>query len=234
MNVTFEEFLNERIKIWDETKKYIDTYLEEGTDNLVDYYGPDYDRAEKLILDIDKKYEGLFDNTFVLCRRNNLDRWTPYKISKLNLIDVFNGYVEALHLGRNFKENNHRRLSIRKVKFKSVSEDELKDMFGWHKTKDENRKEKFLYIFKNELGRIKIGQAISVEQRNHNIKIQAGISIEILNMIEESARHEKTLHRIFKSKKYAGEWFDLNDKDILWLKGLNKVNIDSEIKYFEL
>lgn len=231
MDITFEEYLKERIRIWDETKVFAETYIDEYSGELVDYYKNDYDKAEKIINDLDEKYLGVFDNTFILHKTNELNKWTPYVISKIALVDAHNGCVIAKHLGKNFRENNHRRLFLRKGIFKSVSESEMNEMFGWYKKNDKKYETRFLYIFKNEIGRIKIGQATNVEQRIGAIIKQSGIDIIVLNKIPNSAKYEKILHKLFSDNRHSGEWFTLNGSQVNWLCSLNEINIEFEVNY---
>lgn len=225
-----EDFILERINTYDKAQVWNGRAIDEITQEEIDCYKTDFKLIDKLVAELDLTFNDKFCNTHILYRRNQLDKWTPYLVKEMHPQDAHNGMVICQHIGKNLKMNNHKNLYVRKGEFKSISELDLMQMYKWHKTNEGEYKDKFLYVFKNELGRIKIGQAKSVEQRNQSIKIQAGISIEILNIIESSAKYENRLHKIFKHKKYAGEWFNLFESELNWLCCLNVYNIDSEIK----
>jgi dsDNA-specific endonuclease/ATPase MutS2 len=112
-----------------------------------------------------------------------------------------------------------------------ISYKDLTDNYNFRLPNLFDYKDKYLYIFKNEIGKIKIGQAVDVEKRLKAIKMQAGLEIQLINKIKGFADYEKKLHKLFKDKKYIGEWFDLNETEISWLSELNKNNIEKEYNY---
>jgi hypothetical protein len=231
IDITFEDYIKERMSIFDKAQVFQESLIDEDTGEKVDFYKTDYKKADAILEKLDLKYKYSFVDKYILYRRSELDKWIPYVIRKLSSRDSHNMQLTCQHIGRNMTLNSHKILFIRRGFFKQTSEEEIKELFGWHTTNINDKSERYLYIFKNELGRIKIGQAKSVDQRNFNIKIQAGIEISILNTIEGASRYEYPLHKIFKGQKYAGEWFVLDDSQIQWLCSLNKINIEYEVEY---
>ena len=61
--------------------------------------------------------------------------------------------------------------------------------------------------------------------------MQSGITIEILKTLNNCAKYEIQLHKIFKNEKFAGEWFCLNEIQLSWLLELNETNIEFQIDY---
>jgi hypothetical protein len=98
-----------------------------------------------------------------------------------------------------------------------ITEKELVDNFKKKWTADYSIQDKHLYILKNEVGRIKIGQAINVNKRLKCILAQSGIKVEIIRIVERGAIFERPLLNLFKSKNFHGEWFDLNTEEINFL-----------------
>jgi hypothetical protein len=88
-------------------------------------------------------------------------------------------------------------------------------------TSDFSIVDKKLYILKNEVGRIKIGQAINVDNRLKTILAQSGISVEVLRVVENGAIYERHLLKLFKDKNYHCEWFNLNEDDVNFLLNTN-------------
>ena len=82
-----------------------------------------------------------------------------------------------------------------------------------------------LYLMKDNLSDLyKIGRSISPKARERTLLSQAP-SISLIWISDWVNReYEKKLHRIFKEKRIRGEWFDLTEDDIKYIKGYNYGN----------
>jgi hypothetical protein len=102
-----------------------------------------------------------------------------------------------------------------------ITEKDLIHRFKKKWTVDYSVIDKQLYILRNEVGRIKIGQAIDVSKRIKCILAQSGIYIDIIRFVEKGAIYEKHFLSLFKDKKFHGEWFNLTDEEIEFLLKTN-------------
>jgi hypothetical protein len=80
----------------------------------------------------------------------------------------------------------------------------------------------FVY-FVRESGnyRIKIGKAKNPESRiDNDFGTLMPYEFETLHLIESMnySKTEKLFHKYFSDKRYKGEWFDLTDNDLTWIK----------------
>jgi hypothetical protein len=88
-----------------------------------------------------------------------------------------------------------------------------------------NRKQSragFVYLLKSETGHYKIGRTIDPKSRSKTFGIQLPFAVEFLAVIpaDDMISLESELHRRFDEKRLSGEWFNLSDDDIEYIKGL--------------
>jgi len=81
----------------------------------------------------------------------------------------------------------------------------------------------FVYIIKSKLG-YKIGYSKEIHKRNKifNVKLPFQWEFTKVFCLEEYKLFEKFLHNLFKNKKINGEWFDLNENDIVSIERFYK------------
>lgn len=79
---------------------------------------------------------------------------------------------------------------------------------------DDNKKE-YLYIIKNN-GIYKIGYSSNFKRRYKNYLTHLGV-FELVYLIQEKNAFEleSNLHKMFENKKVRGEWFKLDDCDLI-------------------
>ena len=79
----------------------------------------------------------------------------------------------------------------------------------------ENEKEDYLYIVKSN-GNFKIGYTKNIKSRMNDYKIHFGL-VEIVYVYKSFNCYdlESVIHNLVKDKNIRGEWFDLDDSDIL-------------------
>lgn len=222
MNYKIEDYISERIKQYDLSSNGYELYIDGTSGEVMSLSkGVNAKKLTELVNEIDKKYNGKFIDGYVIYRVKESDGFTPYKIIDLTIQDPHNIRLLLRRVGRNFNLSiNSIEKHIRKGFYKTVSEEELSNMFNWHKTNLAKYEDRYLYIFRNEIGRIKIGQAINVNQRMLAIKMQSGLEIELLNKIHGAAHLENKLHKKYKEFRYIGEWFNLPENEIEYLKNL--------------
>lgn len=105
-----------------------------------------------------------------------------------------------------------------------ISRDVLINELKWREPNTYVYTDKYLYILKNEIGRIKIGQAIDVDKRLYALKQAAGMETEVLRKIENAAYLECRLHRHFNHCRYIGEWFNMTNDEIEWVMTIDIVD----------
>jgi hypothetical protein len=81
----------------------------------------------------------------------------------------------------------------------------------------------FVYIIKSKLG-YKIGYSKEIHQRNKifNVKLPFQWEFAKVFCLQDFKLFEKFLHKIFITKKINGEWFDLNEDDLVSIERIYK------------
>lgn len=84
------------------------------------------------------------------------------------------------------------------------------------------RKSGFVYLLKSETGHYKIGRTVDPKNRAKTFGIQLPFKVEFECLIktEDSLQLERELHQRFYVKRINGEWFDLTEIDVEYIKGL--------------
>lgn len=78
-----------------------------------------------------------------------------------------------------------------------------------------HRKDQFVYLMKNRRnGLVKIGISTNPSRRERTLQSEEP-DIDLLFSSPSSIRVEKSLHELFSKKRVRGEWFKLNDDDVL-------------------
>lgn len=91
-------------------------------------------------------------------------------------------------------------------------------------TDDEVSEKGYVYFIKEDYaGRIKIGKTRDINQRMDTFNVKLPFNVELIHVIESANYHytEKLFHVLFDSKRVNGEWFNLNENDISWVKSGN-------------
>lgn len=79
---------------------------------------------------------------------------------------------------------------------------------------DKDKKPKYVYLMKDSTtGFYKIGYSKDPKYRERTLQSQKP-TIVLLRTWQGTMQQEKHLHKVFKSKRIRGEWFDLNENDI--------------------
>lgn len=81
----------------------------------------------------------------------------------------------------------------------------------------------FVYIIKSKLG-YKIGRSKEIHHRNKifNVKLPFQWEFAKVFCLEDYKLFEKFLHKIFLTKKINGEWFELNEDDLVSIERIYK------------
>ncbi len=82
-------------------------------------------------------------------------------------------------------------------------------------------------------GLVKIGIAIDVSKRLASLNIGSPVDLSVTYWFwsEDCQFDENYLHKIFKDKRIKGEWFDLSEQDIEWIKVNYPSNHEKRIKF---
>jgi hypothetical protein len=72
-------------------------------------------------------------------------------------------------------------------------------------------------------GYYKIGKARDPYKRTETLRIQLPFAVELLHVIESNDYDaaEKELHELFAVKRINGEWFQLTEADVAYIRSLN-------------
>jgi hypothetical protein len=78
-----------------------------------------------------------------------------------------------------------------------------------------------VYIMRAETGAYKIGMTIrNVQQRLHQLRTGSPVDISLIwhAKVEDADGVERLLHRRFDDQRIRGEWFDLTEGDLEWVR----------------
>lgn len=78
-----------------------------------------------------------------------------------------------------------------------------------------------VYILQEDYSnRYKIGKTTNIGRRLDDFVVSLPFKIKLVHVIENDNIDllETYLHRYFRKKRVNGEWFELTDEDILWIK----------------
>ncbi len=83
----------------------------------------------------------------------------------------------------------------------------------------------FIYVVKSSDGKHKIGRARDVRHRLGTLQTGSHKKLNLILKVKTSncSALENICHRKFENKKVRGEWFDLADEDLNWIKNLPKM-----------
>jgi hypothetical protein len=89
------------------------------------------------------------------------------------------------------------------------------------------------YVMKDKTGYYKIGRSIDPICRQYQLKT-GNITIELCFYIDGD--RELELHHIFENKKVEREWYNLNSKDLKFIKNYNKIRKEHPeyVKYYNI
>jgi hypothetical protein len=117
-----------------------------------------------------------------------------------------------------------------KKELNKISEKEFQEHYENYKKNKNETKEKRIderkqtYILVNKSNnRYKIGESINPKGRLITLRSEEP-EIEFLYSCKSSIISEKELHEKFKDKRYIGEWFNLDSKDLIHLKNIMQIN----------
>ena len=77
-----------------------------------------------------------------------------------------------------------------------------------------------LYLIREEHGAHKIGVTANIKARFVTLSntIPYSLTLVMVVQVEDVLRHERELHSLFEGKRIKGEWFQLSDEDVEWIK----------------
>jgi predicted GIY-YIG superfamily endonuclease len=83
-----------------------------------------------------------------------------------------------------------------------------------------SKKSNYVYLIRADNGLTKIGISYDVERRLYTLDTASPVRLSLLFFFEPSnaVKTEKYLHIKFDKKRVKGEWFNLSDSDIDWIR----------------
>jgi len=83
-----------------------------------------------------------------------------------------------------------------------------------------HRKSCFVYLIIASNGLVKIGRTVNVIQRLNCLQSMSPIPLKLIGYIEDgtASKIERELHLYFSDKRVRGEWFDLSNANIEFIK----------------
>jgi hypothetical protein len=80
----------------------------------------------------------------------------------------------------------------------------------------------YVYLIKNSEGHYKIGKSVNPSKRIESLGVVLPFPIEAVHIISSNrmSKLEKELHGRFEDKHIAGEWFELTQDDVEYIKSL--------------
>lgn len=83
-----------------------------------------------------------------------------------------------------------------------------------------SKKSNYLYLIRAENGLVKIGISCDVEKRLVSLNTASPVELRLLFFLEptDARKTERNLHVRFAKKRVKGEWFNLSDGDISWIR----------------
>lgn len=84
----------------------------------------------------------------------------------------------------------------------------------------------YVYIIKNNSNLYKIGCTCNLNERTKRLNyMNGGISIILIFKFDDYKYYENKFHKLFKDKRQLGEWFNLSDNDLDFIKNRYENNI---------
>lgn len=80
----------------------------------------------------------------------------------------------------------------------------------------------FVYLVRSASGFYKIGRTVDPDDRIASFRLTLPFEVEYEHLIQTDDMRglEKELHRRFSAKRVRGEWFDLSESDVIYIKSL--------------
>lgn len=90
----------------------------------------------------------------------------------------------------------------------------------------QSNKSGYVYLIRSQDGYFKIGHTSDPDNRMKTFSVKLPFDVEYVCLIWSGDRFEleRSLHDLYKSKHVNGEWFNLSDEDVNYLKGLANDN----------
>ncbi|WP_276917436.1 GIY-YIG nuclease family protein [Aneurinibacillus aneurinilyticus] len=173
------------------------------------------------------RYIKVFDKNSNVNSRNLyfLNRFVPLiPIEKVEMLPEFLykeywDFIQKVYHGRNpyiHRESSHQEERKEDKEYTSIA-DELDSLGTIQKPKNPG----FVYIIREDYtGRYKIGKTKKLDARLKLFNVDLPFEVELVHSIhtQNCDETERLLHEHFAHKRVNGEWFDLTEEDIAWIK----------------
>jgi len=74
-----------------------------------------------------------------------------------------------------------------------------------------SRENKIYFVLAEEVGRIKIGKSLEIENRVSQLQTGSPIELKLVCLLDLSDKYEGILHEFFKEDRVHGEWFEYSE-----------------------
>lgn len=80
----------------------------------------------------------------------------------------------------------------------------------------------YVYLLSLDIGAFKIGKAIDITKRVKSLGVKIPIQVTLIHSFrsDDYSLAELTLHEKFASKRTVGEWFELDEEDVEYIKSI--------------
>jgi hypothetical protein len=113
-------------------------------------------------------------------------------------------------------------LSLEQYNLSKKKKTKKKELLTLYKRKLQQNQRGYVYFVQEEaMKSVKIGKALDPYHRinnGFNVKIPYKLELVYLVKTENDLETEKLFHDYFSTKRINGEWFELDEKDIEWIR----------------
>lgn len=86
----------------------------------------------------------------------------------------------------------------------------------------------YVYLIKSRNQLYKIGSSINIPNRMISLRYMSPVELILAHSIESEDMYglERALHYKFRSRRDHGEWYDLTEEQVKWIKSLHDGNVE--------
>lgn len=92
----------------------------------------------------------------------------------------------------------------------------------------------YIYLMYADTGHYKIGMSVEPNERLRSFRTEMPVDVQPVHVFptDDMRLAERALHYVFRGSRYRGEWFVLDDEDVMWVKSIYKFSTTT--KSFEI
>jgi len=211
-------YVSEREQIASTCYQKCEVVFDEISGEEINWYSKmDFDLLREKTKEIDDNFFEFVRGKYVKELNTKTGVFHYYKIMDILNNKSIDACLLVSKMYRNFesKSNPYKKNILKNLFILDI--DGVSEETGWRKPHSFKKDDKHLYILQNENLRIKIGVSSNIKTRLKAIEAVSGCKIKLLRLVENGFYLEAKLHEYYKSKRYIGEWFNLNSEDIKFI-----------------